>query len=190
VRHAAENDDVSWSQPIVENPVIVEPGKEHITAAEFQETPREYSVPDTTQNGPEKDSNAVFLTSDEATDERCLVGARVARIWIPQAFVSPFHRPPRKPPPEEIPGPEDVTPTSLTHPLRPPPEPPPYQISCISEMQFCGSRFLVIWPACLLDFHVNSTIHIEHFVFWDWIWYWVFCHAICMLFDFYLWYYG
>jgi hypothetical protein len=126
LRHAAEYDDVSRSQPIAEN--HVEPGKEHITGAEFQGTPHEYSVPDTTQNDPEKDSNAVFLTSDEATDERCLVGARVARIWVPQAFVSPFHRPPRKPLPEELPGPEDVTPVASTLPLRPPPEPPPNQI--------------------------------------------------------------
>jgi hypothetical protein len=165
VRHAAENDDVSRSQPIVEKSVSEEPGKEQITENqidcdlvttgnsesettthhldEFQETLHEYSVPDTTQNGPEKDSNAVFLTSDEATDERCLVGALVARIWTPQTFVSPFHRPPRKPPPEEIPGPEDVTPTSLTHLLRPPPEPPPDQISCILDMQFSGSRLFV-----------------------------------------------
>jgi hypothetical protein len=142
VRHAAENDNVSRSQPIVENPV--EPGKEHITAAEFQETPHEYSVPDTTQNGPEKDSNAILLTIHEATDERCLVGALVARIWTSRAFVSPFHRPPRKPPPEERSGPEDITPTSSTPPLRPLPEPPPDQISCISEMQFSGSRLLVI----------------------------------------------
>jgi hypothetical protein len=106
------------------------------------------SVPDThnldTQNGPEKDGDAAFQENHEATGERCLAGTLVARIWTPRAFVAPSHRPPRKPPPEELPGPEDFTPTSSTPPLRPPPEPPPDQISCISEMQFCGSRLLII----------------------------------------------
>ena len=142
-RRAAANDDVSRSQPIVENPV--EPGKEHITAAEFQETLHEDSVQDThnldTQNGPEKDSNAVFMTSHEATDERCLVGALVAQIWTPQAFVSPFHRPPRKPPPEERSGPEDVTPTSSTPPLRPPAEPPLDQIDAFQKYNSAVADF-------------------------------------------------
>jgi hypothetical protein len=130
VRHAAENDDVSRSQPILETPVSVEPGKERIT--EFQETLHEDSVQDThyldTQNGSEKDGDAVVMTSHEAIDERCLVRTLVARIWTPRAFVSPFHRPPRKPPPEELSGPGDVTPTSSTPPLRPPPKPPPDQV--------------------------------------------------------------
>jgi hypothetical protein len=62
VRHAAKNDDISRSHPLVENPVSVEPNKKQMT--EYQETLHDDPEPSTnnldTQNGPEKDSGAVF----------------------------------------------------------------------------------------------------------------------------------